>query len=156
LFSESQQQKLKAFCNAFSLYKRSVPDESFIIKLYEDDDNHFNDGYNSTMQLLRQHPETTAIVYSSDCIAKGGLAAVKELGLKIPDDISIVSFDNSDWACSYTPAISSCAENSKNISDILLSNLFKKIESRNMKAEVVTEQVQMEFIPRESTGLAKR
>ncbi len=48
-------------------------------------------GYDAAMRVLRERPETTAIVAASDMIARGASAAARELGLRVPDDLSIAS-----------------------------------------------------------------
>jgi LacI family transcriptional regulator len=45
-------------------------------------------------QLLREHPEVTAIIAGNNAIAIGVMAAIKKSGKKIPDDIALVAFDD--------------------------------------------------------------
>jgi LacI family transcriptional regulator len=47
-----------------------------------------------TNQLLTRHPETTALVAFNDQLAMGAYQAAKELNLRIPEDLSIVGFDD--------------------------------------------------------------
>ncbi len=47
-------------------------------------------GYDTTLRLLKQDDRPDAIFYSSDFQACGGLLAASELGLRVPDDVSIV------------------------------------------------------------------
>ncbi|SDY00724.1 LacI family transcriptional regulator [Evansella caseinilytica] len=48
----------------------------------------------ATTMLLAQSDKPTAIFYGNDEMAIGGMAALKRAGLKIPDDISIIGFDD--------------------------------------------------------------
>ena len=52
------------------------------------------DGYENTKKLMRAKFKPTAIFCASDRIAMGAYAALEELGLRIPEDIAIVGFDN--------------------------------------------------------------
>lgn len=44
--------------------------------------------------LIKEHPEITAIFCASDLMALGAMSALEKLNLTIPDDISIIGFDN--------------------------------------------------------------
>ncbi|MEV7090786.1 LacI family DNA-binding transcriptional regulator [Streptomyces sp. NPDC093085] len=52
-------------------------------------------GADATRRLLRADPRCTAVVYDSDVMAIAGLGVAGELGLRVPDDLSLVSFDDS-------------------------------------------------------------
>lgn len=56
-------------------------------------------------QLLLDNPEITAIFACNDLLATEIILGVKELGLTIPDDISIVGFDNVDLATKSSPPL---------------------------------------------------
>ena len=49
-------------------------------------------GYTQTLELLTRAPDLDAIVYASDCIAMGGLRALKESGCRVPDDAAVTGF----------------------------------------------------------------
>jgi len=51
-------------------------------------------GYEKTRILLQQRPRPTAIVCCNDLVAIGALSGLKEAGLKCPEDVSIVGFDD--------------------------------------------------------------
>jgi LacI family repressor for deo operon, udp, cdd, tsx, nupC, and nupG len=59
----------------------------------------------AALNLLLQEP--TAVVCSSDALALELYRAARELGLSIPDDVSVVGFDDSALASSATPALTS-------------------------------------------------
>ena len=56
-------------------------------------------------QIIEEEPDTTAIMCVNDVLAIGALRAAKELGLKVPDDISITGFDDIDIARLADPAL---------------------------------------------------
>jgi LacI family transcriptional regulator, repressor for deo operon, udp, cdd, tsx, nupC, and nupG len=51
--------------------------------------------------------DVTAIVYSSDLLAAAGLAAARELGIAVPEQLSIVGFDDSSLAALASPPLTS-------------------------------------------------
>jgi LacI family transcriptional regulator len=64
-------------------------------------------GYNKTLVLLRLLPRPTAIFAANDMIAIGVLVAIKELGLRCPEDVSVVGFDNHGFAETTSPPLTS-------------------------------------------------
>ena len=53
-------------------------------------------GYRATLALLDQHPEVTAIVVWSEVVTVGVVSALRDIGRKVPEDISVISFDRSE------------------------------------------------------------
>ena len=62
-------------------------------------------GYLETKLLLNREQRPTAIFALSNNIGMGVIKAVREAGLRIPDDISLVSFDNYLYLDFLEPAI---------------------------------------------------
>lgn len=52
-----------------------------------------SDGYEAAMRLLRRCPDLTAIFALGDVIALGAMRAIFDLGLRVPEDISLVGYD---------------------------------------------------------------
>ena len=63
------------------------------------------EGYRAGRELLAQEPRTTAVFVSSDHQATGVLRACHEAGRSVPDDLAIVSFDDSSGAQYCWPAL---------------------------------------------------
>lgn len=64
-------------------------------------------GYQKSTTLLRMLPRPTAIFAGNDMIALGVLLAIREMGLRCPEDISVMGFDNLDFAETTSPSLSS-------------------------------------------------
>ncbi|MFC0189293.1 LacI family DNA-binding transcriptional regulator [Fictibacillus aquaticus] len=54
----------------------------------------FNDGKNSLPKLLQQFPEMTAVFAASDELAIGAMSAAHEMNIKVPEQLSIIGYDN--------------------------------------------------------------
>jgi DNA-binding LacI/PurR family transcriptional regulator len=52
------------------------------------------EGYRGALALLRRAPRPSALICLSDRLAEGALAAAAELGLRVPDDLSVAGFDD--------------------------------------------------------------
>lgn len=53
-------------------------------------------GYRAMLALLEQHPEITATIAWSEVVTVGAVSALRDLGRKIPDNMSFISFDRSE------------------------------------------------------------
>jgi LacI family transcriptional regulator len=62
-------------------------------------------GYESTHRLLSDHPDLTALLAANDSVAFGVYQALSELRLRIPDDVSVVSFDDEELAGYQRPGL---------------------------------------------------
>lgn len=62
-------------------------------------------GYHSTKVLLMQEERPTAIFYGNDEMAIGGYKALREFGLSVPEDVSIVGFDDIQVAEYLSPPL---------------------------------------------------
>ncbi|MCQ2507790.1 MAG: LacI family DNA-binding transcriptional regulator [Dorea sp.] len=62
-------------------------------------------GYRMAMEMIESKDLPTAVFAASDPIAIGALKAFREKGLKVPEDISIVGFDDIDLASYTVPAL---------------------------------------------------
>jgi LacI family transcriptional regulator len=54
--------------------------------------------------LLSLQRPPDGLLISNDLMTIGGLQAIAEAGLAIPDDIALVGFDNASWATALRPA----------------------------------------------------
>ena len=66
-------------------------------------------GYVETRLLLRRRPDVTAIFACNPLIAVGSLRALKEEGRKIPEDISMICFDDPSYLDQLSPPLSAIA-----------------------------------------------
>ncbi|MET8633359.1 LacI family DNA-binding transcriptional regulator [Streptomyces sp. NPDC004096] len=62
-------------------------------------------GYEATLELLRRDPSLTAVVAANDTVALGACAALRDSGLRIPEDVSVAGFDDLPFAIDAVPAL---------------------------------------------------
>ncbi|MFC0337842.1 transcriptional regulator, LacI family [Kushneria avicenniae] len=70
----------------------------------------FDDGYRLTTRLLSASPRCDALFAASDPLAVGAMQAVHDAGLKVPDDIAIIGFDNIPLAAMVRPRLTTVAQ----------------------------------------------
>jgi len=104
-------------------------------------------GYKCMQSLLKSEKEFTAVFVASDNVAMGVKSALREAGLHIPDDISIIGFDDIPWAAYSDPPMTSIrlpAQEMATEACLLLLDLLKgsKPEERHlvMNSELVVRQ----------------
>ncbi|MFE0625869.1 LacI family DNA-binding transcriptional regulator [Streptomyces sp. NPDC058864] len=62
-------------------------------------------GYDAALELLRREPGLTAVVAANDTVALGVCAALRERGLRIPEDVSVAGFDDLPFSVDAVPAL---------------------------------------------------
>jgi len=91
-------------------------------------------GYEKAMELLRLSPRPTAILAGNDMIAFGALRAIHESGLRCPEQISLVGFDNLDLAETMSPPLSSVSQPGYRMGTTAATLLIDRV--RNSSGEV--------------------
>jgi len=76
-----------------------------IPNLYCEADNGVENVKNATLNLLKEHPEITAVVSVFDTAVAGIYSAINSLGMSIPDDISVVGLADEKGAELTSPAL---------------------------------------------------
>ncbi len=73
-------------------YRSALPEAR--IYLTETEQNIPREGEQRAADLLRQHPQITALLCMSDVLAQGALSAAQQLGLSVPHDLSVIGYDD--------------------------------------------------------------
>jgi LacI family transcriptional regulator len=88
-------------------------------------------GYRATRQLLNRYPEINAIFTFNDLMAIGSLRACSERGLRVPEDIAVIGFDDIQFARMTTPALTTIRVDKYAIGQMAMSRLLEMIEHPN-------------------------
>ncbi|WP_070000349.1 LacI family DNA-binding transcriptional regulator [Cellulosilyticum sp. I15G10I2] len=102
-----------------------------------------------TEKFLKMNKDITAIIYSEDIMAVGGVKACNKLSLNIPKDISIVGFNNSIYSDISTPRISSIDNKIHDMGEKCTNALYAMLMGE--KVEPIIKLVP-EFVVKESTN----
>lgn len=100
LFLPSSQERYRAYLDA--MQTNGFPVEAGMVK---EGGNSIESGYTATREILASHPDITAIFVASDYMAIGVENAIRDNGMKVPRDISIVGFDNVPISEQISPAL---------------------------------------------------
>ena len=109
-------------------------------------------GYPFGKQLLARHTPFTALFAYNDISAIGTMRAFQEAGLRVPEDVSIVGFDDINIASFARPALTTVRQPLKKMGRIAAKTLLDWIEAR---CEYTPEiAIEPELVIRNSTGPA--
>ncbi|WP_312692186.1 LacI family DNA-binding transcriptional regulator [Caproiciproducens sp.] len=94
---------------------------------HADDDYNFPSGMRAARQLLSQPDRPTAIFCISDVIALAAIRAAGELNLRVPEDLTVVGFDDVEYATMFKPMLTTvsqpCYMLGKNSCEMLLEQI---------------------------------
>ena len=68
-------------------------------------DHSLAQGRSAFRRLMNDHPETTAVICTTDTLAIGALAEARKLGFKVPQSLSITGFDDIELAAQVEPPL---------------------------------------------------
>ncbi|ODV11559.1 MAG: LacI family transcriptional regulator [Rubrivivax sp. SCN 70-15] len=101
--------------------------------------------------LMRARPAPTAIVCGNDVLAFGALLEAQAIGLRVPQDVSIVGFDDLELARHIHPALTTLHVPTERMWRAVADRLVAAIERRSVPPPI---EVEVELVVRESTGPA--
>ncbi|MEX5294497.1 LacI family DNA-binding transcriptional regulator [Kocuria sp. CPCC 205268] len=85
------------------------------------------DGYVAAVRLLDTAPGTTAVLAANDTMAMGALAAAGERGLRVPQDLSVVGYDDSPIASTHLLRLTTVDSRSAQIGAVAAERLMARI-----------------------------
>jgi LacI family transcriptional regulator len=103
----------------------------------------FKDGFENLPRLLHAAPDITAIFVASDEMAMGVISAAYNMGIKIPDDLSVIGYDNLPLAEMSIPPLTTVEQPLVQMGEMAANMLFtmietgKPIESRIMPHKII-------------------
>ena len=112
-----------------------------------------DDGYQAALRLLECQPRPTAIIVINDLLAIGVLRAITDVGLKVPEDISVAGFDDIDMASFLTPALTTVRVFGDDIGKTAVSLILERLKDPDRSAQHI--QLPAQLILRASTGPAR-
>lgn len=107
-----------------------------------------NNGYEHAKLLLQRNNRPTAIFALSNLIGLGVLQAVKELNLNIPNDVSLIVFDDQPYVSYLNPPVTTVKQDSKKIGALSIEIILGMIKYKNTKPD--SQVVETQLIRRES------
>lgn len=108
-----------------------------------------DDGYDAMRALLGRTPRPTAVFAANDVIAMGALRALRDAGLRVPDDIAIVGFDDIPAARLVSPPLTTISQFPEQLGRRAAGMLFERLDG-TVSGSGRSELMPHELIIRES------
>jgi len=87
-------------------------------------------GYSQMEAILGAQERPTAVLFGNNPMAIGGLAAIRDYALRLPQDFSAIAFDDVSWARLLDPALTTVAQPLGEIGRTAIQLLLDRIEGR--------------------------
>jgi len=144
-FESTETEELRRVFFEKEMRERGLYDENFVIKAYWSS----NSGYEAMNQMLQQSSRPTACFIGSDPMAVGALRALHEHGLRVPEDMAIVGFDDIEISAFLNPPLTTVRAHTEHMGRTAVQLLLERIEGREAAVHMT---VNTTLIVRESCG----
>jgi LacI family transcriptional regulator len=104
----------------------------------------------AAVDLLARRDRPTALLAGNSLLAEGLWHAVGDLGLRVPADVSVVSFDDARWMSMVSPGVTAVAQDVVALGEAAVDRLLARLEHPEEAPHTIT--LQAEILPRGSTA----
>jgi len=110
------------------------------------------DGYRAALKLLQLPARPTAVLAINDLLAIGALRAAGDLNLRVPDDLSLVGYDDIPMAQYLVPRLTTVSKDAFRLGREAFQLLLARIQEPDRPRQRVISPARL--VIRDSTGLA--
>lgn len=121
---------------------------------YVDGEWNAESGAAAFVELLKKYPEMDAVFAANDQMALGVLSVCNKRGIRVPEDIALVGFDNLEESAQYSPPLTTIAQPLAELGEAAVDQLLEEVEDENVQPSLRVFDV--ELIVRESSTINKR
>jgi DNA-binding LacI/PurR family transcriptional regulator len=111
-------------------------------------------GYQVTRRLLESGPVFTALFAFNDISAIGAIRALREAGRRVPEDVSVVGFDDIQSAAFQNPGLTTVRQPLRRMGELAAETILQRVEQRNGTGYPRTVSVDPELVIRGTTARA--
>lgn len=138
--------RLKGYCDAFTQARLPVDQDLVQVGTFKRES-----GFQAAQRLLSMEVPPTAIFAANNVLGEATMFAIREYGLAIPDDISLVIFDDVPWTSLTSPKVTVVAQPTHSLGFLSMELLVQRLEKADKAQRAPLKTVlQPEFIVRES------
>jgi DNA-binding LacI/PurR family transcriptional regulator len=84
-------------------------------------------GYRAAVELMQSPEPPTALVVANNLMTIGALSALRDLSVRIPDDVAVVTIDEADWANLVEPSLTTACQPVRSMALDAMTLLFARI-----------------------------
>lgn len=145
-YSEAVSQRLEGVTSALQAASIPIREPSFSTSLQQ-----FESGYQCAMEMLQHSSRPSAIMALTDMLAIGVLHAAAQLGLQVPEDLSVTGFDDIPLAAQVLPELTTAAQPLYDMGETAAQVLLRHMRQPNAPLENI--QLSTELKVRHSTSV---
>lgn len=154
-FSSDTQIRWETMMEAAS--KRGIKVDSGLIAQLEGDLPSPEIGYVAAKKILSHNQPFTALFAFNDISAMGAIHALQESGLRVPEDVSVIGFDDIYFARFNNPALTTIRQPLFEMGKLAAQIVLKQLSAKGKNLEIPQMQtVEPELIVRKSTAAARK
>ncbi|MBN1267840.1 MAG: LacI family DNA-binding transcriptional regulator [Anaerolineales bacterium] len=112
----------------------------------------YRGGNEGMKRLLSQPDRPSAVFVLNDMMAIGAISTARSLGYRVPEDVSIVGFDDIELANAVNPALTTMAQPMQELADVATKRLIEKLLSSEGNWENQKFVLHAKLVVRESTA----
>ena len=120
----SSRERLAGFHDAFS--QAGLTSDPSLVWVT---DYHTNGAERALRRLITRH-RPTALLCSEGSITLGALRAIQGVGLRIPDDLSLIGFDQLDWSSATQPPLTVVEQQARRMGAVAADLLLRRLQRR--------------------------
>ncbi len=109
-------------------------------------------GYEAVKNLLRRRPDLTGVFAFNDGVAVGAMRAVVEMGLRVPQDISIVGVDDASHGEYFNPPLTTVRLPTALLGEVAAERVLEILASDKQNERTVNLELKGTLAVRQSTG----
>jgi LacI family repressor for deo operon, udp, cdd, tsx, nupC, and nupG len=109
-------------------------------------------GQEAAQRILAMEDRPTAVFCAADTVAFGLIAGLKAGGLRVPEDISVVGFDDIDMSAYYVPALTTIRQDRVRLGRTAAARLLQCLADTDTPVPPVEELLPVELVIRDSTA----
>jgi LacI family transcriptional regulator len=103
----------------------------------------YESGYKAMQELLQRRPDLTAVFGFNDMMALGAIGALHAQGIRVPEDISIIGYDNIGFASTFEPALTTVAQPIAAMGQECIALLLERMQQPNKQPTQMTLPVEL-------------
>jgi DNA-binding LacI/PurR family transcriptional regulator len=130
-------------------------DRDFQLVYHPGETNHtFDYGYELASELVESSVDKlpTAIIALNDRIAIGAINRLREDGIRVPEDVSVVGYDNIAVAEHFFPTLTTVDHQTDRLMDLAVRGLLERLDPKSVELPPRQWSVQPKLVVRKSTG----
>ena len=105
-------------------------------RLIENGDYTINGGARCLENLVRNNKDMTAVFVANHEMTMGAVIGINELGVKIPEELSVIGFDNTEFARACKPKLTIVTQPKDEIGKHVAELILKRIEENKNEEEI--------------------